>query len=357
MEMCELHEEGVGPTSALRASLLHANKLTNDRTDRLSGLRSAVYRVTSGGSRCFDGGLVALVLLNVALGLVATALRDLPPSSTTTPHQLFLSMFTAFEFGSFCIFLLEYLLRLWSCVEAPGSRGRLQWALGALALLDLGVVVVFSVDVARKMLPSDALDERTVGGLSPFSTLRVLRLLSLLRMERQCNSFRHLGSVCRAKASELFVCCFAFVTLLVFAASLMHAIEGHSEDGDLDGVPATPECDQPMQRRFQSLAACFNWAATTISTVGYGDLHPVTVEGQLVASVVGLLGVFFVALPTAILSSGFVEDMRTKAAQEAMMPPAAASQVDALQIKMDHLEGKLDSVISLLQQGRASQTN
>ena len=338
--------------------------------------RAAAWRLTSasgGGaraSRWFELSVVALVLANVILGLVATSTRD--DREWDYGERPFLDFFHVFEFVSTIIFTAEYLLRLWCCVEdpaagAPGhARRRLDWALGGLALIDLVVVAVFWVDVGRKwghlMESSDRSSPK--GSVTGLRLFRLLRLFSLLRVERQSHSFQRLGAICKAKTADLVVCFFTLAVLLTFAATFMFAIEGHESDEALfTEAPGESNCDE-QRNHFRYLSQCFYWAATTISTVGYGDLHPCTVAGQIVASVASILGVFFFALPTAILASGFVEDIENHenesgresvemvAFSAAYDAPAASTdlqeQVAALALRMGSVENKLDRLLDLL---------
>ena len=341
--------------------------------------RAAAWRLTSasgGGaraSRWFELSVVALVLANVILGLVATSTRD--DREWDYGERPFLDFFHVFEFVSAIIFTAEYLLRLWCCVEEPAAgaparthaRKRLDWALGGLALIDLVVVAVFWVDIGRKwghlMEPSDSSSPK--GSVTGLRLFRLLRLFSLLRVERQSHSFQRLGAICKAKTADLVVCFFTLAVLLTFAATFMFAIEGHESDEALfTEAPGESNCDE-QRNHFRYLSQCFYWAATTISTVGYGDLHPCTVAGQIVASVASILGVFFFALPTAILASGFVEDIENHenesgresvemvAFSTAYDAPGVAStdlqeQVAALALRMGSVENKLDRLLDLL---------
>ena len=121
-------------------------------------------------------------------------------TTASSSERVFLLVFTWFELISWTrvLFMVEYILSFWSCVEQPDSKGRWRWATGGLALLDLLVVVVYTADVGRK-LPSlwlggdltDAPGAGSGGFKRPFSALRVLRLFSHLRVERHCKSFTH----------------------------------------------------------------------------------------------------------------------------------------------------------------------
>ena len=109
---------------SLRDGLTRTSPLpSRRRPDERGTLRAAVFRVVD--SSPFSFAVIALVLLNVVLGLVATGLRD--GTAASPSERIFLDVFTMFELVSWLLFLAEYGLRLWSCVEDEDSKGRWRW--------------------------------------------------------------------------------------------------------------------------------------------------------------------------------------------------------------------------------------
>jgi voltage-gated potassium channel len=128
--------------------------------------------------------------------------------------------------------------------------------------------------------------------------LRVLRLLRIVRVAklgRYSESIQVLGRVFAAKKEQLLSTLFILLMLLVISSCLMYDAER-----------------QAQPDRFSSIPAAMWWAVTTLTTVGYGDVCPVTPGGKVIASVIAILGIGMFALPTAILGSGFLEEIAPK---------------------------------------------
>jgi voltage-gated potassium channel len=191
--------------------------------------------------------------------------------------------FRVLELGFGALFAIEYLARLWSCVEAPRfSRpfGRLRWALSAGALLDLLVVVV-------SLAPLHA------GGLLSLRLLRVVSLVRFARLGRFSRATLHLLEAVQARRYELFVTVVLALMLIVLGASAMWAAEGAHQ----------PE-------KFGSIPRAMWWAAVTLTTIGYGDVYPVTTLGKAIAVLVAIAGIGLIAMPTGILAAAFSDALQ-----------------------------------------------
>jgi len=231
-----------------------------------------VARAGDRASRRFDVAILTLIVVNTLAVILATV------------HGLASRAEGAFfwvEAVSIPVFSVEYLARLWTCVEDPRFAdplgGRLRFALRPMPVVDLLAI-----------LPSLLL----LSGID----LRFLRILRLARMARVAKAGRYLAAlavlrqVLRSRREHLLILGAAMLALLVIASSLIYWAEN----------PAQPET-------FSSIPAAMWWSVSTLTTVGYGDVYPVTGLGKLLASVVALLGVALFALPAGILGSGFVE--------------------------------------------------
>jgi voltage-gated potassium channel len=187
------------------------------------------------------------------------------------------------------LFTLEYGLRLWSAVEDPRYaeplRGRLRYMGTSFALVDL---VAFLPFLALNLLP---LDWAAIAG--PF-----FRLLRLLKLIRYSESTRIFFRVLRDKRDELLTTLFVVMTLLVITSSLMYFIEREA---------------QPQA--FSSIPAAMWWGVITLTTVGYGDVYPITPLGKLLSSMLAFLGIGIFALPAWDLAMAFSEEMRAKKMQ------------------------------------------
>ncbi len=191
----------------------------------------------------------------------------------------------AFEAFSLLIFTVEYILRVWSCTAEPKYshpvKGRLRYVVGPMMLLDLLVILPFYIP---RFIPWTELRYGRA--------MRLLRLVRIVRIGRYSASLRTFTSVFIAKKEELGIAVFAELILLVVSAALLYFVE-HNAQPDV----------------FTSIPAAMWWGMSTLTTVGYGDMVPITVWGRLLAMVISLLGIAMFALPVGILGAGFVEEV------------------------------------------------
>lgn len=246
-------------------------------------LKKRVYEILEAAvpgdrtSRVFDIFIISLISLNV----IALVVGTVKPLYEKCP--LF---FRAFEIVSVTIFSVEYVLRLWSCTLNPEHaapvRGRLRFAATPLAIIDLLAILPF-------YMPFLGLDLRFI------RAVRLFRLFRVAKLGRYSKSLRMFGRVLAEKKEEFGITLFVLLLLLLLAACLMYFAE----------CEAQPEV-------FSSIPAAMWWGVTTLTTVGYGDVCPVTPLGKAIASVVAILGIGMFALPTGILGAGFVEEVQKR---------------------------------------------
>src|SRR3990172_2748634 len=218
--------------------------------------------------------IVSLIGLNV----LAMILESIALVRSVSPR-----LFWVFECVSVGIFTVEYLLRVWSCVEEARFNaavgGRVRFALTPMALIDLLAIAPF-------YLPFTGIDLRFL------RILRMMRIFRIAKLARYSRSLQTMRRVVLAKKEPLTSTAFILVLLIIIAASTLYFAENRVQ----------PEA-------FSSIPAAMWWAVTTLTTVGYGDVFPVTLLGKLLASVIAILGIGMFALPTAILGAGFVGEM------------------------------------------------
>ena len=235
----------------------------------------AVAAKTDRASRVFD----ILILSLIGLNIIALVLETVAPIYRRCP--LF---FDVFEVVSVAVFSVEYALRVWSCTcsseYASPVAGRLRFVASPMAAIDLLAVLPF-------YLPFLGLDLRF------FRAARLFRLFRVAKLGRYSKALRMLGRVVAAKKEELGVTLFVLSLLLLVASCLLYFAERGAQ----------PEV-------FSSIPAAMWWAVATLTTVGYGDVYPVTVAGKLIAAVVAILGIGMFALPTGILGAGFIEEVQ-----------------------------------------------
>jgi voltage-gated potassium channel len=230
-------------------------------------------------SRTFEIGIMTLIALNVVAVVLETV------DAVGVPYR---AWFYGFEVFSVAVFTLEYVLRLWSCTSVHRYRhavlGRLRFAVTPMAIVDLAAILPFYIPALV------GLDLRF---------LRAFRLLRVFKLARYSQSLRTLGAAVRAKKEQLGVALFVVFILLVVSASAMYCVEHEAQ----------PEA-------FSSIPAAMWWAVATLTTVGYGDLYPVTVAGRCIGAVIALLGIATFALPAGIIAGGFTEELHRRAAGE-----------------------------------------
>jgi len=222
--------------------------------------------------------IMALIVLNVAAVVL---------ESEASIAGRYGPLFDAFGIVSIIAFTAEYALRLWVSDLEPGRSdpvgGRVRFALSPLAIIDLAVILPYYLPV---VFP----DLRFLRGV------RVFWLFRLLGMGRYSESMGTLERVIRAKKEELTVTFFAIVFFLTFASSIIYFLEHDVQPENFPSIPAT-----------------MWWGLLTLTTIGYGDVYPVTILGKIAGSLIIILGVGMFALPTGILASGFVEEIQGRA--------------------------------------------
>ncbi|MEM9633270.1 MAG: cyclic nucleotide-gated ion channel [Pseudomonadota bacterium] len=222
--------------------------------------------------------LVFLILANIVLAVLETV----PAIRATFGHHL-----RFLQLGSGFIFLIEYLLRLYVADMHPPLRrygpvwSRLRYALQPDAIVDLiGALPLLFV----LFLPNQAV-----------TVVVILRLLRFLKLARYSPALRSLISAVVAERKALVGSSMIILGVILLAATLMYLIE-HS---------VQPE-------KFRSILHGIYWAITTVTTVGYGDVVPVSNLGKVVGSVVMLMGYGLIALPVGIIASAFAREIHSR---------------------------------------------
>ncbi len=244
-------------------------------------VRKTLYRVLERSNRVdkagrlVDIGLIILISLNVISVTLETV---------DWIHLRYITSFQFFEVFSVAIFTIEYLLRIWSCVEAdpnqPALGQRLRYMASPLAIIDL---LAFAPFYLAFFVTID------------LRFLRVLRLLRIFKLTRYSSAMTMLLDVLREEANAFFAGLFILLVLLILAASGAYLVE-HG---------AQPE-------KFGSIPDAMWWAIATLTTLGYGDVTPITPLGKLFGAVVAVTGIGMAALPAGILASGLADQLRRK---------------------------------------------
>lgn len=269
----------------------------------MRSLRKTVYELLeapggeTGSWRRHDWVDLFLMTL-ITLNIVAVILETVPEIGGE-----WAGFFWWFEFGSVVVFSVEYLLRLLVCTENPrytGSvTGRLRFALSPMAIVDLLAILPFYLPMLL------AVDLRML------RMLRMLRFLRVLKLGRYSTSMQLIGRVLHAKRADLLITMTVVIFLLTLASGAMYVVEHEAQPQSFDSIPKA-----------------MWWGIATLTTVGYGDVYPITAAGKLLAAVIALLGVGIFALPAGILASGFSQEIERRGTGRCTCP-ACGHEFDA----------------------------
>jgi voltage-gated potassium channel len=188
------------------------------------------------------------------------------------------------------LFAIEYLARLWTAGEDPryaGAGGRVKYMFTPLALADLAA---FAPELALTLFAPQE-------GGAMLAALRALRLFRLFKLARYVPAFSIVGAALRRAGPPLLAALAVAAVQVYVAALILYFIEGE-----------IPE----QQDSFGSVTRALWWAVVTLTTVGYGDVYPVTPLGRFAAALIALAGIGIVAMPTGILASAFAEEFRER---------------------------------------------
>lgn len=227
-----------------------------------------------------------LVILLIVLNMVAIILESIK-SLQADYHWLFSS------FENFClaIFTVEYGVRVLTAdIKFPQYKGIkpfFKYIFSFMAIVDLLAILPSLLLI---ILPQGMLAD-----LQFIRMLRIMRVFRVLKITRYSSSLKMMGEVLKDKRSDLSITIFVTFVLMIISSTLMYYAE---------------HTTQPDQ--FPDIVHAFWWAVATLTTVGYGDVYPVTALGKILSGIIAILGIGLVALPTGILSSAFVDRMEAQ---------------------------------------------
>jgi voltage-gated potassium channel len=242
--------------------------------------RKRVYRVLTPSEkgapleRAFELMLIIIIVLNI-LAIVLDSVKEI--------HKEYSDLFWDFEIFSVSFFTIEYILRIYSIVERPKYHdplmGRLRYMKTPIAIVDLLSFLPFYLLFLNFDL----------------RFLRIFRLMGLFRMfkvTRYLEAFSLVTRVLRERKEQLLLSIIFILFVLVLISTIMFYVERGAQPDAFSSIPAT-----------------MWWGVATLTTVGYGDVVPITTLGKLLGGMFTITGVGLLALPAGILSSGFFEQM------------------------------------------------
>ena len=215
-----------------------------------------------------NGFIILLILLSVPVD-VLESLRV----GGLKWQKILLNLDLAMSF----VFALEYLLRLWSCTEDPAYahpvKGRLRYMLTPLMIIDFLAISPFFILGA--------------------GFLRMLRVFRILMLMRYTNAIQLMNNVVAEKKAELMICGAFILMLWVWSSFMIFRVE---------------HAAQPLV--FKNITDALWWSVVTFTTIGYGNIYPVTYIGKGIAAVTIALGLVLFAITTAVLTAGIIQEMK-----------------------------------------------
>jgi voltage-gated potassium channel len=231
------------------------------------------------GSTKWDKIINSFIIILIILNVAAVMLETVP-----SIHEPYKEFFRVFDMVSVFIFTVEYLLRVWSCNHdsryTHSFLGRLRYIFSRDALIDLLAILPYYLHIVI------GLDLRVL------RILRLLRLLRLFRLTSYMKSAEIMRNVFKKRANDLKISLTLIIFLIIIASCLVYFTEHTAQPQIFSSIPAT-----------------MWWAVITITSVGYGDMIPITVAGKTLTGIIVLLGLAVYALPAGILTAGFLKEM------------------------------------------------
>ena len=224
------------------------------------------------GSRLFDIVIMVMILTNLFIAIFATFDSAKP----------YMEVLATVEFITVLVFAVEYVLRLWTAeyLYPKLSKGQAVWRymISFNGIIDMLAVVPYFLPI---MFPT---------GVVAFRMFRVVRIFRLFRVNAYSDALNVIGDVIRSKRNQILSSVFIILVLMTASSLFMYSLE-HDAQPDV----------------FENAFSGFWWSVSTLLTVGYGDIYPITIAGRIFGIIITFLGVGMVAIPTGILSAGFVE--------------------------------------------------
>jgi voltage-gated potassium channel len=246
----------------------------------MQNFRSRLYELlerespTDPAAKAVHGALVALILINV----VSSVLDTVAEINAVYGH-----LFDQIEVVSLIVFSVEYLTRIWVAPENPfyadksATAARLAWMISAAGIVDFIAIIPF---ILGQLFDVD------------LHVIILLRLLRFYKIARYSTGFNSLLMALRSERHALAACLLILLTMVLTYAGLMFVFE-HDAQPD----------------KFGSIPEAMWWAFATVTTVGYGDVVPVTIAGRVVGVITMITGLVMVALPAGIVASAFATNI------------------------------------------------
>ncbi len=225
-----------------------------------------------------DYFITALIVLNIVAMMF---------ESIDTHYEQYKTYYHIFDLFSIGVFSVEYLIRIWIADELYPEYGkvkaRFKYVFSFFGVIDLLAILPFYMPMFINL------------DLRFMRVLRLMRIFRVFKLVRFIGSLQLLIRVVKERKDELLITVFGAGLMMIISASLMYEIE-HELQPD----------------KFSSIFSSIWWAVATLTTIGYGDVYPVSGLGQFLAAITALFGIGLVAIPTGIISVGFLDQIQAK---------------------------------------------
>lgn len=245
---------------------------------KMDAVKQEIYEIIEIGNKSdipstvFDIFIVIMIWLNLAVTLAFTFDQFDPYNGILTGLETF----------TVVVFTIEYVLRVWTAdrkyKDIPKWKASLRFIISFYGVIDLLTFMPFYLPF---VFPT---------GLVAFRILRVFRIFRLFKINSQYDAFNVITSVLEEKRNQLLSSMCLILILMTASSLTIYGLENEAQ----------PDV-------FQNAFSGMWWAVSTLLTVGYGDIYPVTTMGRILGIFTAFLGVGLVAIPTGIISAGFVE--------------------------------------------------
>lgn len=260
------------------------------------------------GDTRWDKILNAFIIILIVLNVAAVILETVPAI-----HDRYATFFQIFDTVSVIIFTIEYVLRVWSCNHDPkyqhSFHGRLRYMVSTEALIDLIAILPFYIHVVV------GLDLRVL------RILRLLRFFRLFRLTAYMKSAKMVRNVFTLRANELKLSFVLISFVIIIASCLMYFAEHDAQPDKFSSIPAT-----------------MWWAVVTVTSIGYGDMVPISTFGKTLSGIISFMGLAIFALPAGIITAGFLEEMNKAKRKKHINCPHCHQQINLDDLHTDHHE-------------------
>ena len=244
-------------------------------------MKTKIYKIISADdkgylpSKIFDIIIMILIVESI-ISVILSTFSNIPTTISGIISNL--------EMLSIIIFTVEYLLRIWTSdllyPEYGKIKSRVKYIFSFMALVDLFAILPFYIPFITNV------------DLRMLRLLRLIRMIRIFKLNRYTTSLSVISNVLIRKKEQLISLVFVVFILMLISSILMYYFE-HDAQPDV----------------FENAFSGLWWAIATLTTVGYGDIYPITFLGKIISAVIALLGIGMVAVPTRIISAGFSEEL------------------------------------------------